>query len=106
MFFLPADGGIVMSDDRARATVRLPQEAYDQLCRELTGFSTDTARFQFVVQFYLDYKAHEHRPGASTDGPETDGSDEHPDAPPDVTDARSIEHRPNSRETAHRLERL
>lgn len=43
-----------MSDERTRATVRLPQEAYDQLCRELTGFSTDTARFQFEVQFYLD----------------------------------------------------
>jgi hypothetical protein len=106
IFFLPADGGDDMADERARATVRLPQEAYDQLCRELTGFSTDTARFQFVVQFYLDYKAHEHLPGAATDGPETDSSDEHPDVLPDVTDARSTKHRPDSRETAHRLERL
>ena len=46
-----------MSDDRKRVTVRLPQDAYDQLCAELSSFSTDTARFQFVVQFYLDYKA-------------------------------------------------
>lgn len=45
-----------MSDDRKRATVRLSQESYDRLCNELTTFSTDTARFQFVVQFYLDYK--------------------------------------------------
>jgi hypothetical protein len=45
-----------MSDDRTRATVRLPDDAYDQLCAELPSFSTDTARFQFLVQFYLDHQ--------------------------------------------------
>jgi hypothetical protein len=45
-----------MSDDPARITARMPQEKYDRLCDELSVFSTDTARFQFLVQFYLDYK--------------------------------------------------
>jgi hypothetical protein len=45
-----------MTDDRARITARLPQEEYDRLLDELSAFSTDTARFQFLVQFYLDYK--------------------------------------------------
>lgn len=43
-------------DDRARITARMPQDVYDQLTTELSAFSTDTARFQFLVQFYLDYK--------------------------------------------------
>lgn len=43
-------------DDRVRLTVRLPQDAYDNLCEELSCFSTDTARLQFLTQFYLDYK--------------------------------------------------
>jgi hypothetical protein len=82
MFFVPANGGSDMADDRTRASIRLPQEAYDQLCAELTGFHTDTARFQFVVQFYLDYKTKDHLPGAATDGPGHDASDERPDASP------------------------
>ena len=45
-----------MSDDRARVTVRLPEDAYEELCAELPSFSADTSRFQFLVQFYLDYK--------------------------------------------------
>lgn len=45
-----------MADDRARITARMPQEVYDRLSDELSAFSTDTARFQFLVQFYLDYK--------------------------------------------------
>ena len=47
---------IAMSDDRARVTVRLPEDAYEELCEELPSFSADTSRFQFLVQFYLDYK--------------------------------------------------
>jgi hypothetical protein len=50
-------------DDRVRSTVRLPPEAYDALCKELPSFSTDTARFQFLVQFYLDYKRQIRAPG-------------------------------------------
>lgn len=45
-----------MADDRARMSTRMPQEVYDRLCAELPAFSTDTARFQFLAQFYLDYK--------------------------------------------------
>lgn len=45
-----------MSDDRTRVTVRLPDDAYEELCDELPSFSADTSRFQFLVQFYLDYK--------------------------------------------------
>jgi hypothetical protein len=81
MFFLPADGSGGMADDRERASIRLPTEAYEQLCTELTGFHTDTSRFQFVVQFYLDYKTKDHLPDAATDGPEHDASDNEPDAP-------------------------
>ena len=50
-------------DDRVRSTVRLPQDAYDALCAELPSFSTDTARYQFLVQFYLDYKQQITAPG-------------------------------------------
>lgn len=48
------DGEVVMSDDRHRATVRMPPEAYQRLCDELPSFSTDTARFQYLMQFYFD----------------------------------------------------
>jgi hypothetical protein len=56
VFRIHSRNHISMSDDRARITARMPQEAYDQLRDELSAFSTDTARFQFLVQFYLDYK--------------------------------------------------
>jgi hypothetical protein len=52
-----------MSDDRARVTVRLPHDAYEELCAELPSFSADTSRFQFLVQFYLDYKQLGQGPG-------------------------------------------
>jgi hypothetical protein len=71
-----------MADDRKRVTVRLPQEAYEQLCAELSAFSTDTARFQYVVQFYLDHKERKYIPGppgdctsAPDDGERTDTSE-------------------------------
>jgi hypothetical protein len=44
-----------MSDERHRATVRMPPKAHDRLCEELPCFSTDTARFQYLVQFYFDF---------------------------------------------------
>lgn len=46
-----------MADERARATVRMPEEAYQRLCNELPAFNTDTARFQFLIQFYFDYRS-------------------------------------------------
>ena len=61
-----------MSDDRTRVTVRLPDDAYEELCAELPSFSADTSRFQFLVQFYLDYKQFEQVPSCQcnfvTDG--------------------------------------
>jgi hypothetical protein len=45
-----------MSDERERVTTRLPPNVYEKLCDELPSFDSDTARLQFVVQFYLDYK--------------------------------------------------
>ena len=87
-----------MSDDRARVTVRLPEDAYEELCAELPSFSADTSRFQFLVQFYLDYKQLRQRPGCqcetTTDGGITgqkqekpslhDGSQRDSDATPDT----------------------
>lgn len=45
-----------MASDRKQVTVRLPQEAYEELNEELTAFSSDTELFRYLVQFYLDYK--------------------------------------------------
>jgi hypothetical protein len=61
-----------MSDDRTRVTVRLPDDAYEELCGELPSFSADTSRFQFLVQFYLDYKQLEQVPSCQCT-PATDG---------------------------------
>jgi hypothetical protein len=104
-----------MPDDRKRVTVRLPQDAYDQLCAELSSFSTDTARFQFVVQFYLDYKAQGATPtpppswrdecnqGDATDNPSdntTDNSSANtPDAP--TIESRSVTQEPSQRDGRH-----
>lgn len=81
-----------MSDDRARATVRLSQESYDKLCDELTAFSTDTARFQFVVQFYFDYKQTDRLPREWDDC--TDDAEEGDTT--DATDARQAGQREGS----------
>lgn len=43
-----------MADNRVQMTVRLPQDAYEELCTELASFSTDTSRFQYLTQLYLD----------------------------------------------------
>lgn len=43
-------------DDRKRVTTRFPQDIYQELCDELPCFDSDTARIQFLAQFYLDYK--------------------------------------------------
>jgi hypothetical protein len=56
-----------MSEDRKRVTTRLRPEVYEQLCDELSTFDSDTARLQFLVQFYLDYKELGHpQPPAQT----------------------------------------
>lgn len=61
-----------MPDDRERLTTRLQPEVYEQLCDELPSFDSDTARLQFLVQFYLDYKELGHpQPPVQVIGKET-----------------------------------
>lgn len=47
---------VMADDDVSQATVRLPAETMERLRSELAHFNTDSARFQFLVQFYFDYK--------------------------------------------------
>lgn len=44
-------------DDIARINMRVPQEKYEWLQEELDSFTSDTARVQFLIQFYSDHKA-------------------------------------------------
>ena len=48
--------GSDVSDDVARINMRIPQDKYEWLQEELDSFTSDTARFQYLVQFYSDYK--------------------------------------------------
>ena len=48
--------GSDVSDDVARITMRIPQDKYKWLQEELDSFTSDTARFQYLIQFYSDYK--------------------------------------------------
>ena len=48
--------GSDVSDDVARINMRIPQEKYEWLQEELDSFTSDTARFQYLIQFYSDYK--------------------------------------------------
>lgn len=50
------------ADEVARINMRVPREKYEWLQRELDSFTSDTARFQYLIQFYSDQKA------ADTDG--------------------------------------
>lgn len=43
--------------DIARINMRIPQEKYEWLQAELDSFTSDTARVQFLIQFYSDRKA-------------------------------------------------
>lgn len=43
-------------DDVARINMRIPQGKYEWLQEELDSFTSDTARFQFLIQFYSDHK--------------------------------------------------
>ena len=48
--------GSNVSDDVARINMRIPQGKYEWLQEELDSFTSDTARFQYLIQFYSDYK--------------------------------------------------
>jgi hypothetical protein len=50
-----------MSDEKQQISSRIETEVYDELCDELSSFNSDSARVQFLVQFYLDYKELGHR---------------------------------------------
>lgn len=43
-------------DEVARINMRIPREKYEWLQRELDSFTSDTARFQYLIQFYSDQK--------------------------------------------------
>lgn len=43
-------------DDIVRINMRLPREKYEWLQEHLDSFTTDTARFQHLVQFYADHQ--------------------------------------------------
>lgn len=44
------------NDDIVRINMRIPQEKYEWLQEHLDSFTTDTARFQHLVQFYADHQ--------------------------------------------------
>lgn len=39
-----------------KITIRLPEDSLEQLRQELDNFNTETARFQYLVQLYFDWK--------------------------------------------------
>lgn len=43
-------------DDIARINMRIPKEKYEWLQDELDSFTSDTARVQFLIQFYSEQK--------------------------------------------------
>ena len=51
--------GAESSDNIARINMRIPQEKYEWLQQELDSFTSDTARFQYLIQFYSDHKGDE-----------------------------------------------
>ena len=48
--------GSDVSDDVARINMRIPQGKYEWLQEELDSFTSDTGRFQYLIQFYSDHK--------------------------------------------------
>ena len=48
--------GSDVSNDVARINMRIPQDKYEWLQEELDSFTSDTARFQYLIQFYSDHK--------------------------------------------------
>lgn len=43
-------------DDIARINMRVPREKYEWLQEELDSFTSDTARVQFLIQFYSEHR--------------------------------------------------
>ena len=43
-------------NDVARINMRIPRSKYDWLQEELDSFTSDTGRFQYLIQFYSDHK--------------------------------------------------
>ncbi|MFB6197734.1 MAG: hypothetical protein ABEI52_05615 [Halobacteriaceae archaeon] len=51
-----ADAGSDVEDEVERINLRIPRRKYEWLQDELDSFTSDTARFQYLVQFYSDHK--------------------------------------------------
>ncbi|MBP2252547.1 MULTISPECIES: hypothetical protein [Halobacteriales] len=51
-----SNSGSDVSDDVARINMRIPQDKYEWLQEELDSFTSDTGRFQYLIQFYSDHK--------------------------------------------------
>jgi len=51
-----SNSGSDVNDDVARINMRIPQGKYEWLQEELDSFTSDTARFQYLIQFYSDQK--------------------------------------------------
>lgn len=72
IFSTGAIDAFAMSNDMTRLTVRLPSDSADRLRSDLSCFTTDAARIQFLVQFYFDYKDMDSRPLKVTMQPSCD----------------------------------
>lgn len=48
--------GTDVEDDVARINMRIPRGKYEWLQEELDSFTSDTARVQYLIQFYSDHK--------------------------------------------------
>jgi hypothetical protein len=44
------------ADEVARINMRIPRRKYEWLQDELDSFTSDTARFQYLIQFYTEHK--------------------------------------------------
>lgn len=53
------NSGSDVEDEVARINMRIPQGKYAWLQEELDSFTSDTARFQYLIQFYSDHKDNE-----------------------------------------------
>jgi len=51
-----SSSGSDVDNDVARINMRIPRAKYEWLQEELDSFTSDTGRFQYLIQFYSDHK--------------------------------------------------